>query len=59
MALPSGAVMVGPAAGAEGMAAAVGAAGAAHQQCHAASADFQEDCILQEFHPGSQTADLK
>ena len=45
MALPSGAVMVGPAAGAEGMAAAEGAAGAAPQQCHAASADFQEDCI--------------
>lgn len=59
MALPSGAVMVGPAAGAEGMAAAEGAAGAAPQQCHAASADFQEDCILQEFHPGSQRADLK
>lgn len=58
MALPSGAVMAGPAAEAEVMAA-VGAAGAAHQQCHAASADFQEDYILQEFHPGSQRADLK
>lgn len=59
MALPSGAVMAGPAAEAEAMAAAVGAVGAAHRQCHAVSADFQEDCILQEFHPGSQRADLK
>lgn len=60
MALPSGAVMPGPAAEAEAKVAAVGAAGAAPQQCYAAwSADSQEGCILQEFRPGSQRADLK
>lgn len=59
MALPSGAVMAAPAAEAEVTAAAAGVAGAAHQQCHAVTADFQEGCISQEFHPGSQRADLK
>lgn len=59
MALPSGAVMPGPAAEAEAKVAAVEVAGAAHQQCHAVSADFREGCISQAFHPGSQRADLK
>ena len=63
MALPSEAVMPGPAAEAEAeaeaTAAAVEAAVDAHQQCHAASADFQEGCRSQESHPGSQRADLK
>lgn len=57
MVLPSGAVTPGPAAEAEAKVAAVGVAGAAHQQCYAA--DFQEGCISQEFRPGSQRADLK